>query len=63
MDEASTGMCPFFNSMTMIKLVSYPIGLGLILAGLLLQLIGVKRVGYIVELLGNRLAPEPDVMP
>jgi hypothetical protein len=45
------------------KLIFYPIGLGLILAGLLMQAAGAERIGYIVELFGNRLAPEPDVMP
>jgi hypothetical protein len=44
------------------KLISYPIGIGLILIGLLLQAVGVERVGFIVESLGNRLA-EPDILP
>jgi hypothetical protein len=42
------------------------IGLPLVLVGLLMQigeLPGISRVGYIVELAGNRLAAEPDVMP
>jgi hypothetical protein len=45
------------------KLISYPIGLGLILTGLLLQVVGIERIGFMLESLGNRLAPEPDVMP
>jgi hypothetical protein len=51
----------------MMKLISFPVGLGLILIGLLVQIIGAPivgalRVGFILESLGNRLA-EPDILP
>jgi hypothetical protein len=45
------------------RLISVPIGLTLILTGLLLQGVGAERTGYLVELVGNRLAAEPDILP
>jgi hypothetical protein len=45
------------------KTYSVPLGLGLILIGLLVQIVGVRRVGFIIESLGNRLAEEPYVLP
>jgi hypothetical protein len=42
------------------RFLAVPLGLVLIVLGLLMQLVGVKRIGFIVESLGNRLAePEP----
>jgi hypothetical protein len=47
---------------TMKNLISASVGVGLIAIGLLVQVVGADRIGFILESLGNRLA-EPDSMP